>query len=199
MEGTMMSDTIAVVRVDALDDLRILVEFSDDSIKEIDLGSFMAGDDTFRTIREERQIFEQTWVNPETRGVEWFGEVSIDADVLHGSADPSSGARIESRTLREPRRPERNWVTPPLLDAVPGKDDYVVHLRFADGTEADVDLGYLRHFDGVFAPFRDPGFFRRFRVYDTNETIYWPNNADIAPETLYAHAKRGAEVGRSTT
>jgi hypothetical protein len=199
MEGIMMSDTIAVTCVKALDDLRILVSFSDGSIKEVDLGTFMAGDDAFGTIREERQIFEQAWVNPDTRGVEWPGEVSIDADVLYGSADSSSGARIEPRTLRGPRRSGRDRVSPLLLDAVPGTEDYVVRLRFEDGIEADVDLGYLRHFDGVFAPFQDPAFFRRLRVYDTSDTIYWPNNADIAPETLYAHAKRSAEVGRSVT
>ncbi|HVV91705.1 MAG TPA: DUF2442 domain-containing protein [Solirubrobacterales bacterium] len=86
-----------------------------------------------------------------------------------------------------------------LTEGVPGTEDYVVRLCFEDGTEADVDLGYLRHFDGVFVPFRDPAFFRRLRVYDTSETIYWPNDADIAPETLYAHARRSMEIGRSVT
>jgi len=111
--------------------------------------------------------------------------------------------------------------TPRLLEAVP-KRDYTVHLRFEDGTEADVDLGYLAYLDGVFEPLRDPEHFRRLRVYPDGQTIFWPKvprtregeretsgdsgrahpraeeapcvQADIAPETLYAHALRAASL-----
>lgn len=81
--------------------------------------------------------------------------------------------------------------TPLLLEATPG-EDYAVHVRFQDGTSADVDLGYLRDYGGVFEPLRDPDLFFRLRVDDEGATIIWPNEADIAPETLYAHAKRRA-------
>jgi hypothetical protein len=81
--------------------------------------------------------------------------------------------------------------TPRLLEAKPA-GCYVVHLRFEDGTEADVDLGYLAHLDGVFEPLQDPDYFRQLRLYSDRATIYWPNEADIAPETLYAHARHAA-------
>ena len=78
---------------------------------------------------------------------------------------------------------------PALSEAVP-LDDYNVHLRFADGLAADVDLAYLLEFGGVFEPLRDIEFFRRFKIDDGFNTIEWPNEADIAPETLYDHVQR---------
>jgi hypothetical protein len=42
-----------------------------------------------------------------------------------------------------------------LIEAV-AFSDYAVHVRFADGTTADVDLGYLLDHGGVFESLRDP-------------------------------------------
>jgi hypothetical protein len=80
---------------------------------------------------------------------------------------------------------------PNLIEAEP-LDGYKVHLRFADGLAADVDLSYLCEFGGVFEPLRDIEFFRRLKVDDGGNTIAWPNEADIAPETLYDHVQRAA-------
>jgi Protein of unknown function (DUF2442) len=80
--------------------------------------------------------------------------------------------------------------TPLLIDATPA-DGYVVHVNFEDGVAADVDLSYLLDYGGVFEPLRDPAYFRRLRADREAGTIVWPNEADIAPETLYAHAARG--------
>ena len=96
---------------------------------------------------------------------------------------------------------------PRLLEVKP-TEGYAVHVRFEDGTEADVDLSYLLDCGGVFEPLRNPKFFRTLRVYTDGQTIYWPRHpgapegeqfedvssvqADIAPETLYAHARRNA-------
>jgi hypothetical protein len=82
-------------------------------------------------------------------------------------------------------------VTPRLLEATP-TEGYLVHVRFEDGTDADIDLGYLAKRGGVFEPLRDPDYFRKLRVYPEGQTIFWPNEADIAPETLYARAKGSA-------
>lgn len=79
--------------------------------------------------------------------------------------------------------------TPRLIEAKP-LDGYVVHVRFEDGTAADVDLSYLLDYGGVFEPLRDIEFFRQLRADPEAGTIVWPNDADIAPETLYAHAQR---------
>jgi hypothetical protein len=81
--------------------------------------------------------------------------------------------------------------TPLLIEATP-RDGYTVHVHFEDGTSADVDLSYLTGYGGVFAPLRDPAYFRELRADHEAGTIVWPNHADIAPETLYAHAQRGA-------
>lgn len=81
--------------------------------------------------------------------------------------------------------------TPLLLEAIPG-DDHLVHVRFEDGLVAEVDLSYLLDYGGVFEPLRDRQYFRQLRVDADAGTIVWPNEADIAPETLYGHAKRSA-------
>jgi Protein of unknown function (DUF2442) len=67
----------------------------------------------------------------------------------------------------------------------------VVRVRFEDGLAADVDLSYLLDYGGVFEPLRDLEYFRRLHADAEAGTIVWPNRADIAPETLYAHAQRG--------
>lgn len=87
--------------------------------------------------------------------------------------------------------------TPLLLDATPG-EGYVVHVRFEDGLAAEVDLAYLLDRGGVFAPLRDRAYFRSLRADAEARTIVWPNRADIAPETLYAHAQRSAADRRLT-
>ena len=81
--------------------------------------------------------------------------------------------------------------TPLLVEARP-LDGYTVHVRFDDGTAADVDLSYLVDYGGVFEPLRDPDFFRKLRADAEAGTIVWPNEADIAPETLFAQAQQRA-------
>jgi Protein of unknown function (DUF2442) len=81
--------------------------------------------------------------------------------------------------------------TPLLIEAKP-LDGYLVHVRFEDGVTADVDLSYLAERGGVFEPLEDLGFFRKLRADPEAGTIVWPNDADIAPETLYEHAQRRA-------
>ena len=81
--------------------------------------------------------------------------------------------------------------TPLLVDATP-VGDCMVHVCFEDGLTADVDLSYLCDYGGVFMPLADPDYFRRLRADPEAGTIVWPNQADIAPETLYAHSRRQA-------
>ncbi|CAN5555756.1 DUF2442 domain-containing protein [soil metagenome] len=79
-----------------------------------------------------------------------------------------------------------------LLDASPGGQG-TVHVQFADGLSADVDLSYLAGYGGVFEPLNEQGFFDRLRPEPEAGTIVWPNGADIAPETLYEHARKAAQ------
>ena len=62
--------------------------------------------------------------------------------------------------------------------------DFTIHLRFAAGTEGDVDLS--GDLDGeVFQPLSEPSYFKQFILHPELHTICWPNGADFAPEYLY--------------
>lgn len=86
--------------------------------------------------------------------------------------------------------------TPLLIEAAP-TGSYEVQVRFEDGLSARIDLAYLLEYGGVFEPLRDPDYFRRLRADQDARTIVWPNEADIAPETLYLHAQRHADPAGS--
>jgi hypothetical protein len=77
----------------------------------------------------------------------------------------------------------------PLLTEAKPVRDYTVSVLFEVGTAGEVDLSYLLEYGGVFEPLRDPDFFRQLCADPEAGTIVWPNDADIAPETLYARAK----------
>jgi hypothetical protein len=81
--------------------------------------------------------------------------------------------------------------TPLLIEARVG-DDHQVHVSFEDGLTAEVDLSYLLDYGGVFEPLRDIGYFRQLRADPEAGTIVWPNQADVAPETLYEQARLAA-------
>jgi hypothetical protein len=83
--------------------------------------------------------------------------------------------------------------TPMILQAEP-LDGCLVRVRFEDGTAAEVDLSYLLGYGGVFEPLRDPEYFRRLRADREAGTIVWPNDADVAPESLYAAAQKRSAV-----
>jgi Protein of unknown function (DUF2442) len=61
--------------------------------------------------------------------------------------------------------------------------DYVVWLKFEDGSEGEVDLA-SELWGPVFEPLRDPEYFRKLAVAEYG-TIAWPNGADLAPEFLH--------------
>ncbi len=62
--------------------------------------------------------------------------------------------------------------------------DFVIHLRFTDGAEGDVDLRNELYGE-MFEPLKDQALFRQFSVHPEFRTLTWPNGADIAPEFLY--------------
>jgi len=62
--------------------------------------------------------------------------------------------------------------------------DFLLRLRFRDGTEGEIDLA--GELDGeIFAPLKDLEYFKRFSVSPDLHTVVWPNGADFAPEFLY--------------
>jgi hypothetical protein len=70
---------------------------------------------------------------------------------------------------------------------------YVIHVRFADGIEADVDL-QAELWGEVFEALKDPEVFRRFRFDPELNTVTWPSGADLAPEFLYEQAAQQADA-----
>lgn len=61
--------------------------------------------------------------------------------------------------------------------------NYVVHLRFSDGSEGDVDL--KEELEGeIFVPLLDKEYFAKFSLHPELRTLTWPNGADFAPEFL---------------
>ncbi|MFO7906159.1 MAG: DUF2442 domain-containing protein [Pirellulaceae bacterium] len=66
--------------------------------------------------------------------------------------------------------------------------DYVIHLRFADGTEGHVDLSQELYGE-MFQPLQNRETFMQFSVHPEFHTLCWPNGADIAPEFLYEKIK----------
>ena len=66
--------------------------------------------------------------------------------------------------------------------------DYKVHIRFADGTEGEVDLQNELTGD-IFQPLKDQKFFHQVSVNKDFHTLVWPNGADFAPEFLYEKVK----------
>lgn len=77
----------------------------------------------------------------------------------------------------------------PLVDvtSVEVIGDHRLRLSFEDGTVGDV--GFEDHeWRGVLKPLRDPEFFAK--VFIDFGTLAWPGELDIAPEPLYAEARR---------
>ena len=77
----------------------------------------------------------------------------------------------------------------PSVTRADHRGEYRIHLTFNDGTERTID--FSRWLEGpIFEPLRDTEYFQRFFL--DGGTVAWSNGADIAPETLYAHAKSEA-------
>ncbi|HOE12118.1 MAG TPA: DUF2442 domain-containing protein [bacterium] len=66
--------------------------------------------------------------------------------------------------------------------------DFIIHVRFTDGTEGDVDFQDELHGE-IFEPLKNQAFFQRFTVHPEFRTLTWPNGADIAPKFLYEKAR----------
>jgi Protein of unknown function (DUF2442) len=62
-------------------------------------------------------------------------------------------------------------------------EGYRLNLEFSNEEWRTVDLTEYLHGE-VFEPWKDLVFFKQVRV--DFGTLIWPNDADIAPETLYA-------------
>jgi hypothetical protein len=62
-------------------------------------------------------------------------------------------------------------------------ENYRVWLRFDDGIEGVADLSHLVG-KGVFAAWKDYGFFRQASVADYG-SLTWPGELDLCPDALW--------------
>ena len=69
--------------------------------------------------------------------------------------------------------------------------DFVLWVRFNDGSEGEVDLSDELE-RPVFEPLKDPRIFAQVRLDPDTHTLVWPNNSDLAPEFLHQHARAPA-------
>ena len=97
-----MREMIHITDVEPLEGHWLRLTFTDGAVKEVDLGDVLAKGGVFTPIYENREVFEQVRVNPESRTIEFPGEVDLDPEVLYGLFEPASGSHIERRTIREP-------------------------------------------------------------------------------------------------
>ena len=72
----------------------------------------------------------------------------------------------------------------PRVESARHKGDFVVHIRFSDGVEGDVDLRDELYGE-MFEPLKDQRLFAQVCVHPEFHTLVWPNGADFAPEFLY--------------
>lgn len=71
-------------------------------------------------------------------------------------------------------------------------DRRLLHLRFNNGEEGEVDLSDDLH-GPVFGPLHNRGLFSEVGLHPLFHTVTWPNGADLAPEYLLdlLHGQRG--------
>jgi Protein of unknown function (DUF2442)/Domain of unknown function (DUF4160) len=113
------------------------------------------------------------------------------AQLHHTSCSPT-GSAPKAKSPCSPSLPSPSMnVMEQLIDvtAVEVLADHRLRLTFEDGTVGDVAFED-REWRGVFEPLADPAYFARVRVDPEAGTIVWPNGVDMAPEPLYAEARR---------
>ena len=71
--------------------------------------------------------------------------------------------------------------------SVEAKSNYVLSLTFNDGLQGELSIKD-RLFGEMFEPLKEPNYFSQVAVDDYG-VVCWPNEADLAPETLHKKIK----------
>ena len=77
----------------------------------------------------------------------------------------------------------------PRVKSVKPLKGYKLELTFTNGEVGVFDCSDLLDF-GVFSELKDPKYFCQVRVVDG--TVFWPNEQDICPDTLYMDSSKVA-------
>ena len=88
-----------IVAVTPLEERWVRLRFTDGLVQDVNLAPVLARGGVFTPMHENRSVFVQVRVNPETGTIEWPGEINLDPDVLYGSHEPSTGPPLERRTV----------------------------------------------------------------------------------------------------
>ncbi|MBI4383248.1 MAG: DUF2442 domain-containing protein [Nitrospinae bacterium] len=67
-------------------------------------------------------------------------------------------------------------------------EGYKLEIAFENGKRGIVNLLRYVEKSGVFSRFSNLEYFKQFHVNKEAGTLCWPDNVDIAPETLYHEA-----------
>jgi hypothetical protein len=80
----------------------------------------------------------------------------------------------------------------PQLKEVRYEKNFVLWLRFSDGSEGCIDFAHDLTGE-IFKPLKDKTYFKKFKLDEDLMTVVWPNGADFAPEFLYERVRKQAK------
>lgn len=64
-------------------------------------------------------------------------------------------------------------------------EGYKLEVIFSDGRTGIADLEKYKNYSGVFKRFNDLEYFKKVYINEELGVLSWPDDLDIAPETLY--------------
>lgn len=83
----------------------------------------------------------------------------------------------------------------PRAIEVKSTEAYRVWVRFEDGLAAEIDFSEMVEEPGYYSnPLRDPEYFQQVAIYPGGHGIFWPNECDVCPDTLYWRAQQAAGI-----
>ena len=94
-------DLVHITSVEPLEERWVRLWFTDGAIKDVNLAPVLRRG-VLAPIGKDRALFERVRVNSESGTIEWPGDIDLDPVVLYGTFEPSSGIKLERRTVQAP-------------------------------------------------------------------------------------------------
>ena len=98
-----MSTEPRITAAAPLDGRWVRLHFTDGLVQDVNLAPVFERGGVFTAIRDDRSVFEQVRVNPESGTVEWPGEIDLDPDVLYGCDEPADDRPLVGRIVEAAR------------------------------------------------------------------------------------------------